>query len=297
MSSSQTHAQDSAFIAEQIKRIFFSETLDGLEKLDQLLPLLQLPGRQAVLRSNLKNIFEDAHLDKLNLLDPPPIPEFHLWLQKPLQRIRDEEGVAKPNTFNTRATTLSRMYARLYELGLLKNEPLRGLTRAPSERQEDPLLSRNQLNHLHASTTNTYTLAALLLIDELAFTMTDLLELRWDHIQLNKELLLRRTESRIPTKSLRALETLAQEVGAPLFPQTERVFPYTEAQLRVKIWQAFGNADLAFVPPSRLRQAGLRDHGSLETSKLNNHAQNAGFIDIRAYAEAVRVAQALEKIK
>lgn len=293
MSAPPTDQQDTAFIQEQIKRVFASETIDGVEKLDQLLPLLQLPGRQTVLRSNLKNIFEDAHLDKIDLLHPPEASEFHIWLQKPLQRIRDEQGAAKPNTFNTRATTLSRMYIRLQELELIFKEPLRGLTRAPSERSEDPLLNRDQLNHLHMKTTDPYTFAALLLIDELAFTMTDLLELRWDHIQLNRELLLRRTESRIPAQTLKALNTLAEKIGAPLFPQSERVFPYTETQLRVKIWQAFGNADLAFVPPSRLRQAGLRDHGSLEPSQLSNHAKNAGFIDVRAYAEAVKVAQAL----
>ncbi|MFC4424929.1 hypothetical protein [Deinococcus navajonensis] len=90
-----------------------------------LLPQLAIPGIQKVIRSSLKPVFEDARKDGIDLSNPPA--DFQDWLQNPPGRIGDQLGAVKPNTYNSRATCLSRMYERLKELGAVRHNPLDGL--------------------------------------------------------------------------------------------------------------------------------------------------------------------------
>ncbi|MDP9765115.1 hypothetical protein [Deinococcus enclensis] len=274
-------------------RVLRHPDLSASEQLDVLLPLLEIPGVQKVLRSNLKPVFEDAREDGIDLSRPPA--DMHVWLQKPLGRIGDELGAAKPNTYNARATALSRMYERLRALGAVTANPVDGLPRHARERATDPLPSRVELQRLHVHATDPHVRAALHLIDDLAFTMTDLLTLRWAQVDLSRERLLRRTECRLPQASLQALHALARLDAAPLNPDAadQRVFPFDDQQLRARLWQAFQTADVAWVPPSQLRMAALRDHGLVVTAAPHLAAHQFGFTDVRAYQQAVDLARAL----
>ncbi|CAM3372584.1 hypothetical protein DEDE109153_13795 [Deinococcus deserti] len=276
-----------------ILRLLRHPTMSASEQLDSLLPLVQLPGIQKVLRSNLKTTFEDARADNIDLSRPPA--DFHDWLLKPLGRIGDEQNAAKPNTYNARATSLSRLYERFRELGVVPANPLDGLPRHARESATDPLPSRAELQLVHAQTSDAHARAALLLIDDLAFTMTDLLTLQWQHVNLSRETLLRRTECRIPSRSLSALHELARLDAAPLNPDalTQRVFPFDERTLRARLWTAFQNAGVRWSTPSQLRMAALRDHGMAIAATPYQAAHQFGFTSPRAYQQALELARQL----
>lgn len=274
-------------------RVLRSSAMSADEQLDALLPVLELPGLQKVLRSNLKPVFEDARSDGLDLTRPPA--DFHDWLQKPLGRIGEDLNAAKPNTYNARATSLSRLYARLRELGVVSANPLDGLPRHARESATDPLPSRAELRRLHAQATDPHARAALLLIDDLALTVTDLLTLQWQHVNLSRETLLRRTECRIPSRSLRALHDLARLDAAPLNPDAprQRLFAYDDRTLRAVLWAAFQQADVRWATPSQLRMAALRDHGIGISATPYQAAHQFGFTSPQAYQHALEVARRL----
>ncbi|GMA15416.1 hypothetical protein [Deinococcus metallilatus] len=66
------------------------------------------------------------------------------------------------------------------------------------------------------------------------------------------------------------------------------VFDYTEAIFRPAVWCACQNANVPYSPPSRLRLAGLRDHGE------QLRRRDAGFLGQYAFEQAKRIAQSLE---
>ncbi|GAA5501142.1 hypothetical protein Dxin01_00873 [Deinococcus xinjiangensis] len=275
----------SDLIAQRIVRLLAHPQLSAAEQLDELLALLDLPGNPVQVRSNLRNVFEDAQTDGINLLHPPA--DFQRWLQKPLGRLGDQLGQAKDNTVNARASTLANFYLALERLELVRYDPLRHLPRPQREQAQDPLPSRAMLERLHRSARKDSLLyAALLLIDELAFTLADLTRLQWSDINLTDKKLIRQTESVIPAKSLSALRALAGEQGLYQEMPKLQVFP-PATELRHKLWKQCGVAELPFLAPSKLRRAGLRDHGHL-------NAAQAGYLDARAFEQAVQLARSLE---
>ena len=273
--------------AQQVVRLLRHPALSVAEQLDQLIVLLDLPGRPLQLRSNLLNVFEDASADGIDLLSPGD--DFQAWVQQPLRRLGQRLGAAKANTVNARATTLSNFYTALEDLQLIRHHPLRGMPRPVRERADDPLPTREMVKALHAASRSDAVLyAALILIDELAFTVTDLTRLRWADVKLAEKKLIRKTESLLPPRPLQALRALSGDTLYQAQPQLP-FFPH-EFDLRRRIWKACGVAGLPYLPPSKLRQAGLRDHAHVNAAQV-------GYLDPHALTLAVDLARRLEPLQ
>lgn len=258
-----------------------------LDQIIALLPELSPSQPKHVLRAHLKFVFEQAQLDKLDLLHPPS--DFQTWLQEPLRRTRQAQKQAQPNTVHARATLLTRLYRLLQDEGLIQQQPLQGLPRptvVPTKRLPHP----DTLQRLHLQAQPDSALyAALMLIHHLAFTTGELLALQWDHIDFPRnQLLRRRTASVLPEPVRQVLDRLAEPVGGPLYARG-KVLPYVNDQgFRQALWQASKDANTDLVPPATLRLAGLHANGQHLTPT------QAGFIDDRAFDEARLVVAALE---
>lgn len=230
--------------------------------LDQVVALLpELGSRRQVTQTNLRTVFDQARQDGLDLLHPPA--DFQAWLHAPLRRTVQGEQTASPRTVHTRATLLARLYRLLGEEGLFHGEPLHRLPRPSAQRKQAALDGRTAITRLHEQTRGNAPLhAALLLIDRATFSTGELLDLRWEDVDFPRgEVLRRRTVSRLPAAALQALDVLAAPAGGPLLAQGQ-VFAYPDAQeFRRALWKACQDANVAYLPPAQLRQAGLRDHG------------------------------------
>lgn len=289
-----------AAVRTQIEQLFSTTKLTPEEKIDQLLPLLNLTPATArnlpAVRSNLKPIFQDAQEDGIDLLHPPE--DFHAWLlDGPLSRIGAERGVARSNTINARASALSRLYLRLEDQGVIQVHPLRRLKLPRKEEDVSELPDAAEIGTLlngtaRSSGEEAVVHAALHLIYELAFTVTDLLTLTWEQIDVPQRRLLRRSESQFSDALALALQRIRQAPGpllATAAAQRQRVIDLSEREFRLRYWKAFKHAEVTYVPPARLRLAGLRDHP--RSGSLLQQAQQAGYQDPKAYRKALEQAQ------
>ncbi|GAA5534093.1 hypothetical protein [Deinococcus aluminii] len=262
--------------------------------LDQLLGLLreQLSRPEPQTHSNLHPIFKQAQVDELDLLQPPE--DFHTWLHAPLRHTRYGPGTAKPNTVIARLSTLRNLYEVLIDEGLLTNNPARDCPAPSAEHKAAPLPSPRQIARLlaEARETDPHLFAALTLIHQHAFQLTELLRLRWSALDFSRgELLRARTVTPLTGESLRALHPLLAQAGGPLHApeQAERVFPYANDQdFRLELWKLCKQANLPLISPSDLRRASLRDHPQGPAEK--------GFSNPQAYKDALKYAgQVLRK--
>lgn len=229
-------------------------------RLDELLPHVRdlLPVAPNTAFTLLSLIFREAAADGINLLSPPDT--FHPWLLR-AARLNHRGPEAKPNTVRLRLSLLSNIYTQALQAGAVTSNPLDGLQRPPNERAGAPLLSREQIAALHHTVRNTPALhAALVLIDEHAYRVRELLQLHWDDFDMATGLALRpHTVTRLSDVALQALHPLHQQVGG-LFARG-KVFPYRiERDLRAALHSACRSAGVPYAPPGDLRRASLRDH-------------------------------------
>lgn len=247
----------------------------------------QLKRPEAQAYSNLRPIFEQAQHDGLNLLDPPP--HFHDWLQAPLRHTRSGPNTARANTVIARLTTLRTLYEILIDEGLLQHNPARGCPAPSKEHKATPLPSPHDIQRLlaEAHETDRTLYAALTLIYQHAFQVTELLALRWRNLDFSRgELRRARTVTPLGDTSLQALVPLLTAAGGPLNVQDspDPVFPYPDAdEFRHHVWTLSKRANLTPINPSDLRKASLRDHG--------RRPSEAGFSNADAYEEALKHAR------
>lgn len=256
-----------------------------LDQVVGLLPALGKPRR--IIHSVLKPVFLRAQQDKVDLLHPSH--DFDAWLHSFIHLRLGGEGTVASGTVINRLTVLSRLYTLLRDEGLIASNPVRETPRPQraSEGRGD-MLSREEITRLHGQTTDPQLRAALLLIDRLAFDTRELRELTWEGVQLGLGTVVRgRTVARIPEDVQQALQVLQRQAGGELYAQGP-VFSYTDATLRPALFKACHIANVPYSPPSRLRLAGLRDHGG----QLSR--QDAGFLGDQAFEHAKRVAGALQ---
>lgn len=258
--------------------------------LDTLLPLVreQLPVPPGQAYTLLRLIFEQAAQEHINLLYPPQ--DFHPWLLRAAS-VNQSGSEAKPNTVRLRVSLLSKIYSYLVEQGLLLRHPLQHLKRPPNERKSTPLLDRADLERLHAQSQDDPALhAALILIDQHAFRVRELLQLQWeDFDQATGAALRPHALTRLSDAALRALHPLQAQAGGTF--ARGRVFPYRyERDLRAALHLACRNANVTYTPPGDLRRVALRDHAFT--------VQDAGFARAdgeRSLAKATRLARGLAK--
>lgn len=264
--------------------------------LEQIVAILQphLGLPHADLRNRLRPIFEQASLDQLDLLQPPG--DFHHWLQPALLVNYKGSTPAKPNTILARLSTLSSMYAYLIQLGLLRENPLQGMTRPAAHLQEAALPTSEQLRVLIRQTGDLHTRIAQQLMYRLAFQVKELHALAWEHLDLPREEVLRAAGSAPLSASalhddgelLRDLHELAAKNGGPLHAQGF-VLPYRRAdELNSALWRAWQKAlpDHPYPGPRLMRKAALRDHSPQLTP------YQLGFLNVKSYALALQVARA-----
>lgn len=229
-------------------------------RLDELLPHVrdQLPVPPNTAFTLLSLIFKQAAAEGVDLLAPPQ--EFHPWLLQ-VARLNHRGPDAKPNTVRLRLSLLSNIYTQAIQAGVLTHNPLEGLQRPPNERAGAPLLTREQLAALHRATRSEPALhAALVLIDEHAYRVRELLQLQWDDFDMATGAALRpHTVTRLSDPALHALQALHRQAGG-LFARG-KVFPYKiERDLRAALHSACRRAGVPYAPPGDLRRASLRDH-------------------------------------
>ncbi|WP_104992174.1 hypothetical protein [Deinococcus sp. NW-56] len=265
----------------------------ALARLDDLLPHVrdQLPVPPGMAFTLLSLIFRQAAADGVDFLSPRE--DFHAWLLQ-AARLNHRGSPAKPNTVRLRLSLLSNIYTQALQAGLLDHHPLDGLQRPPNERAGAPLLSREQITALHRATRNDPALhAALVLIDEHAYRVRELLQLQWDDFDLGTGAVLRpHTVTRLSDPALHALQTLQQQAGG-MFARG-RVLPYNiERDLRAALHSACRKAEVPYAPPGDLRRASLRDHVH-STHSAGFSAQGGNTNLERATRLARGVATALE---
>lgn len=247
-------------------------------------PARTVPTTQ--LHSILRHIFAQAREDGLNLLHPPA--DYHTWLLTHARK-NVNAAPAKANTVRLRLSLMSSLYSALQDLGLLLVNPLRGLQRPPNERTSAPLLPRAELERLHLQAASETALhAALVLIDQHAYRVRDLLALQWADFDFATGSALRpHAVTRLNDTALEALKPLLTAAGGELYA-VGRVFPYAgDRELRAALFRACKAANVPYTPPGELRRISLRDH--LHTP------QSAGFSadDTRRLEQATRLAQGL----
>ena len=229
-------------------------------RLDELLPHVrdQLPVPPNTAFTLLSLIFKQAATDGIDLLCPPG--DFHSWLLQ-VARLNHRGPDAKPNTIRLRLSLLSNIYNQAIQVGVLTYNPLSGIQRPPNERAGAPLITRQQVAALHRVTRSDPALhAALVLIDEHAYRVRELLLLQWDDFDMGTGDALRpHTVTRLSDVALQALQALHREAGG-LFARG-KVFPYKiERDLRAALHSACRTTGIPYAPPGDLRRASLRDH-------------------------------------
>lgn len=259
-----------------------SKVIQALQKadLDTLLPLIreQLPVPPNQAYTLLRLIFEQARQEHINLLYPPD--DFHPWLLRAAS-VNHNGSEAKPNTVRLRVSLLSKMYSYLLDQGLLLKHPLQHLKRPPNERKTTPLLARADLERLHAHSREDAALhAALILIDQHAFRVRELLHLQWDDFDHATGMALRpHALTRLSDVALQALHPLQAAAGGTF--ARGRVFPYKyERDLRAALHLACRKANVTYTPPGDLRRVALRDHSLT--------VQDAGFARVEGERSLAR---------
>ncbi|MBZ9753532.1 hypothetical protein K7W42_22120 [Deinococcus sp. HMF7604] len=229
-------------------------------RLDELLPLVkdQLPVPPNNAFTLLTLIFTQAIQDKVSFLAPPP--DFHAWL---LEAARPTHigPPAKPNTIRLRLSLLANIYKQAMQIGVLERSPLEGLRRPPGERADAPAISREEIDALHKTTRKDTALhTALVLIDEHAFKVRELLDFHWTAFDLGTGAILRpQTITRLSDVALKALQAHHRAHGGVFAPDVP-VLPYKlERDLRAALHKACAKAGIRYYPPGDLRRASLRD--------------------------------------
>lgn len=239
----------------------------------------------AQIHSNLKQVFTQAQADEIDLLQPPA--NFHTWLAGPLSTPNRGPGPLKINTLTARVVTLRVLYEALITEGVLTTNPMTGYPNPGSEHASDPIPDREAIDKLlrTAKASSPELFAALILIDEHAFQVKELLSLKWSRYDpATGELLRARTVTTLSQGAQRALEPLLKEAGGPLYA-TEKalpIFPMSPEDLRAQLWKACKVADIPHIPLSALRRASLRDHPARMAA--------SGFSNDQAYRRALRLA-------
>ncbi|MPY68112.1 recombinase XerD [Deinococcus sp. SDU3-2] len=260
--------------------------------------------------SNLRPFFEHAEETGTDLLHPPE--DFHGWLAVPLTLSR-KAGVSRisNNTYNARATALSRLYAALRQQGAVRYNPVHDLPRRKPEQSGTKLPGAGELQVLRDALgrkREPHTLALFLLIYRLGFTAQAVFELRWDALDLTAGTV-RRGEvlSRLPADMRGVLlrlrtpdpllvdPTVRPRRGGESPNRQDHVFPglHEVDEVREFLWQAtgFGRGTAGgAVVPSTLRLAGLRD-AQLE-GDLGEQARQFGYRDVVAFHKARENARA-----
>jgi integrase len=256
--------------------------------LDALIPLLSglWPRPDNEVYTALRLIFEQARQDHIDLFAPPE--DFHAWLLQAAAR-NHNGGEARANTIRLRLSLLSKLYTALQDEGLLLVHPLRGMPRPPNERLSEPLLSRPELEQLHRQVhADPVLYAALILIDQHAYRVRDLLSLHWEDFDPDTGSALRpHALTRLSDTALAALRPLRSRAGGELYARG-RVFPYKqERDLRAALFKACKAANVPYTPPGELRRVSLRDYP--------HTPQSAGFSarDARKLKQATALAQGL----
>ncbi|OLV18203.1 tyrosine-type recombinase/integrase [Deinococcus marmoris] len=254
--------------------------------LDALMPLMAgvWPTSNTQVHSLLRHIFTQAGEEQINLLHPPE--DFHAWLLAAAQR-NVGPAPASSNTVRLRLALLSKLYTALQDQGLLLIHPLRGLQRPPNERLSTPLLPKADLKRLHLQAQSDAVLyAALILIDQHAYRVKDLLNLHWQDFDLATGSTLRpHAVTRLSDVALTALKPLLLAAGGELYA-AGRVLPYAgDRELRGALFQACKAANVPYTPPGELRKISLRDY--------RHTPQSAGFSadDARKFAQATALAR------
>ncbi|CAM3669662.1 hypothetical protein [Deinococcus frigens] len=254
--------------------------------LDTLIPLMAgtWPTSNTQVHSLLRHIFAQAQEQRLNLLHPPE--DFHAWLLAAAAR-NAGPAPARANTVRLRLALLSKLYTSLQDQELLLVHPLRGLQRPPNERLGASLLARADMERLHLHTQSDPALyAALILIDQHAYRVRDLLSLHWQDFDFTTGSALRpHAVTRLSDAALYALQPLLSDAGGELYA-AGRVLPYAgDRELRSALYRASKDANVPYTPPGELRRISLRDHP--------HTAQSAGFSsnDTRKLTQATALAQ------
>lgn len=271
---------------EQAFRTFNLEQVIGMLREELRRPIPQL-------RANLRPVFEAAQTEELDLLHPPA--DFHDWLQTPLRQIQTG-GVARANTIRARYATLKQLYDVLIDLELITDNPAHGCPMPPPEHSQAPLPSVTDVERLlaEAGARDEDLFAALTLVYQQAFQLTELLALRWSALDFSRaELMRARTVTALRPESLRALGPLLARAGGPLHAPAKglRVFAFKNTDdLRLQLWKTCQAANLSpAVGPRELRLASLRD--------FPQAPPGSGFSNPQAYERALRHATALAELK
>ncbi|QFP75179.1 hypothetical protein [Deinococcus sp. AJ005] len=279
-------ADERATKLEQAFHTFNLEQIIGMLREELHRPIPQL-------RANLRPIFEAAQTQEMNLLLPPA--DFHDWLQTPLRQIQTG-GEARANTIRARYATLKQLYDALIDLGVMDNNPAHGCPLPPPEHSQAPLPSTADIQRLlaEAGGTDEELFAALTLIYQQAFQLTELLALRWSALDFSRaELMRARTITALRAESLAALKPLLSRAGGPLHaPQkAQRVFSFKNADdVRLQLWKVCQAANLTpTIGPRELRLASLRD--------FPQAPPGSGFSNPQAYERALRHATTLTELK
>ncbi len=248
-------------------------------RLDELLPHIheRLPVSPGTAFTLLRLIFQHAQQDHIDLLHPPG--DYHAWLLR-TARLNHNGEEARANTVRLRLSLLSSIYKEAVRHQVITTSPLMGLQRPPNERAGAPLITREQLTSLHAGTKRDAALhAALVLIDEHAFRVRELLTMQWNDYDLATGAALRpQVSTRVSDTALAALTPLHRQAGG-VFAHGP-VLPYKqERDLRAALFQACRAADIPYASPSELRRASLRDH--LHTTVSAGYHPQVGAYNLR----------------
>ncbi|MVN89230.1 hypothetical protein GO986_21070 [Deinococcus sp. HMF7620] len=259
-------------------------------RLDELLPLVkdQLPVPPNNAFTLLTLIFTQAIQDKVSFLAPPP--DFHAWL---LEAARPTHigPPAKPNTIRLRLSLLANIYKQAMQAGVLERSPLEGLRRPPGERADAPEISREEIDKLHKTTRKDTALhTALVLIDEHAFKVRELLDFHWTAFDLRTgEILRPHALTRLSDVALQALQAHHKAHGGVFVKKDVPVLPYKlERDLRAALHKACTKAGIRYYPPGDLRRASLRD--KTHTTDSAGYSNQVGQTNLK---RAVQLAQGL----
>ncbi|WP_146160696.1 hypothetical protein [Deinococcus arcticus] len=214
--------------------------------------------------------------------------------------------VARPNTVRARLGAMSALYTYAVAVGAVTEHPMQGLQRPPKEFADLPGTPREQVQRLHGHTRRHADLAALhaalVLIDEHALKVSELLSLTWDHLNLTGYELAR-SAGRTPLsqRAKDALMPLVIQAGGLLGDESlparldtrRRLFPWpNEATFRAELMRACRATPIPYASPGDLRRASLRDHP--HTPRSAGYAPEDGERQLaRATNLARTVAQAL----
>lgn len=247
--------------------------------LDQLISMLwrNLPQPPARMYSVLHHIFDQAHTEGVSL-DPHPhdLRAYHAFLTQAASY--KPGGEAAPNTVRGRIAALSSVYDAIIHTGALDWNPLDTYERPPIEQAHLRVPPRPVIDRLHSFSRHLRKQhpddarlaalpAALVLIDEHALQVSELLALTWGHYDPHAKTLTRPYAiTRLSRRATAAMRTLHLRAGgSELDPggvsSFARVFPWeSPVDFTTTLKQACAHAATPTLTPKLLRLAALRDH-------------------------------------